>query len=238
MKIKILGTKGEIEPSASYHSKHSGVLIDKNLLLDIGEKEFLKYHPKNIFITHLHPDHAFFIRDPKEEVEINIPIYAPESYKNTVEVKKLTSRKKIDDYHITPIPTHHSLKVKSQAYLIKKGDQKILYTGDIIWINKEHHHLLKNTNLIITEGSYIRKGGLVRKDKKTDKIYGHTGIPNLMRLFSQFSKHILFVHFGSWFYEDIKASRKKIEEISKENNITAHVGYDGMEIDLKEIEDN
>lgn len=40
MKIKILGTRGEIEESAPYHSKQSGVLVDDKILLDIGDKDF------------------------------------------------------------------------------------------------------------------------------------------------------------------------------------------------------
>jgi len=50
---------GEIRKSCPYHSKHPGVLIDEKILLDIGEEEFLKYKPEYVFITHLHPDHAF-----------------------------------------------------------------------------------------------------------------------------------------------------------------------------------
>lgn len=238
MKVKILGTRGEIEPSAPYHSRHSGALIDKNILFDLGEKKFLIYHPNAIFITHLHPDHAFFIRDPKKEININIPMYAPESYKNQVEVKKISKSKRLDGYKITPIPTHHSLKVKSQAYLIQKDDQKILYTGDMIWIDKKYHHLLKNMNLVITEASYLRKGGLIRKDKDTEKIYGHTGIPDLMRLFSKFCKNIILIHFGSWFYEDIKEAREKIGTLSKEYDINVIVGYDGLEIGLEDLEED
>jgi hypothetical protein len=54
MKIKVLGTRGEIKASLPEHANHSGVLIDDVILLDIGEKQFLNCHPKYIFITHLH----------------------------------------------------------------------------------------------------------------------------------------------------------------------------------------
>lgn len=46
MKITILGTRGEIEESAPYHSKKSGVLVNDILLLDIGDKNFLEYKPR------------------------------------------------------------------------------------------------------------------------------------------------------------------------------------------------
>lgn len=237
MKIKILGTRGEIEPSAPRHSKHSGVLVDKKLLFDLGEKQFLRYQPQYIFITHLHPDHAAFVRENGSKTKIKSSLYAPEKYKNT-KIKLLAKARKFGFYKITPIPTIHSLKVKSQAYLIEKSGKKILYTGDMIWIEKKYHKLLKDLDLVITEASYIREKGLIIKDQATGKIYGHTGIPDLMKLFSRFTQHILLVHFGSWFYEDIVRSKKKIQELAKRYKIVAHVGYDGMNIDLNKFIDN
>jgi len=233
MKIKILGTRGEIEPTLPKHSQHSGVLIDDKLMFDLGEKEYLKYKPKAIFITHLHPDHAFFVIKP-EEIKINIPIFAPEKLKNGPEIKIINKKTEAYGYTITPIPTHHSKLVNSVAYLIEKKPNKIFYTCDVIWINKEYHHLLQNLDLVITEGSFIRKGGMIRRDK-SGKIYGHAGIPNLIRLFSRFSKNILFMHFGSWFYKDAEIGKQKIEKLGEENTIKTIVGYDGMEIDLKDL---
>jgi ribonuclease BN (tRNA processing enzyme) len=231
MKIKILGTRGEVEPKSPYHSRHSGVLIDNKILLDLGEKEFLKYKPAAVFITHLHPDHAYFI---KELLETNIPIYAPEKSKNckTIKIPTKAKRTPFKAYKITPIPTHHSKKVKSTAYLVEKGKKRILYTGDMIWIDKKYHFLLCNLNLVITEASCLRKGGLVRKDKKTSLLYGHTGIPDLVNLFKKFSQDIVFVHFGGWFYKDIRKSRTKLAKLGKENNVSVKLGYDGMEFCL------
>lgn len=236
MKVKVLGTRGEIDSSAPYHSHHSGVLIDDMILLDCGDKEFLKYNPHHILITHLHPDHAYFVREPTKEQPIDIPIYAPESFSGTVPIKILSEKKRFNHHEVVPIPTHHSHKVASQAYLIKKDKEEILYTGDMIWINKQYHELFKNLKLVITEGSYIRKGGLIQQHKDSKKLYGHTGIPNLIKFFSPFTKHILFIHFGSWFYENIHESRRKLNELAKAYNITIHVGYDGMTIDTNELQ--
>jgi len=233
MKIKILGTRGEIEPSTAYHSKHSGVLVDQKIMLDLGEPEFLKYNPKYIFITHLHPDHAFFVTD--QEAKIKPPVYAPEKYKNKIQVKMLSKSGKFNGYQIRPIPTIHSKKVKSQAYLIEKGHQRLLYTGDMIWIKKEYHNLLKNLDLVITEASFFRKGGMVRRDKETGEIFGHTGVPDLIKLFKKFSKNILLIHFGSWFYQGASKSRKKIKKLAKEHQVNLIVGYDGLTLDLKQL---
>jgi ribonuclease BN (tRNA processing enzyme) len=216
MKIKVLGTRGEIEESAPYHSKKSGVLIDNKLLLDCGDIRFLDYNPNYILITHLHPDHAFFILN--KEVLIDIPLYAPETFEDfTIQItnKPFT----INGYLITPIPTIHSLKVQSNAYLIEHKNKRILYTGDMIWIDKKYRHLFGDLDIVITEASFMRTGGMVRRQKESGKIYGHTGVPNLINLFKPYTDTILFIHFGAWFYKDIKQARKKFKSLGSVNQI-------------------
>jgi len=230
VKIKILGTKGEIDKSLPRHVKQSGLLIDKTLLIDLGEKSYLKYHPKWILITHLHPDHAYFIRRGQQEnPATKAVLFAPEKARGT---QILGKKRKLGPYSITPIPTHHSKHVKSQAYLIKKGRKSILYTGDLVWIDKKYHHLFDRVDLIITDGSFLREGGMIRKDAKTKKLFGHNGIPNLIRLFRPFTKKILFVHFGSWFFSYPKASKAKLLALGKKYNVEILIGYDGMKINL------
>ena len=232
MKIKILGTRGEIEKSAPRYKKQSGILIDGELLLDVGEKEHLKQHPKWIVITHLHPDHAYFVRRGHEEdPPTKAKIFAPESCKCDA-VKALSRKKKLGPYSITPIPTHHSKQVKSQAYLIEKGGKSILYTGDLVWIDKKYHRLFEYVDLIITEGSFLRSGGMIRKDKETGKLFGHNGIPNLIRLFAPHAKRIALVHFGSWFYQNKRASRKKLLSLGEKCQVEVVVCYDGMRLEV------
>lgn len=230
MHIKVLGTRGEIKPSAPRHRKKSGVLIDNHLLFDVGDEDFLAANPSHIFITHLHPDHAYFVRH-HEHPSIAATIYAPETYEG-MHIHVLHKPVHIGNYLITPIPTLHSLKVASQAYLLEHNKKKVLYTGDMIWIEKKYHHLLKNIDLVITEASYIRQGGMVRKDQATGIIFGHTGIPDLIRLFKPATSKLLLVHFGSWFFQDIAQARHQIEMLARENSLDVIIGYDGLELDI------
>lgn len=234
MKLLVLGTRGEIPESLSFHSKHSGILVDNEFLIDFGEKSFFKYNPKWILISHFHPDHAYFVRRKNEEVPpVNSTIYAPEKLKwleNKITV--IDKKTKIGPYTVIPIPTHHSKHVKSQAYVIQKGKSSFLYTGDLVWIDKIYHSLIGEVNLVITEASFLKKGGMVKRDSVSGQIYGHNGIPNLLSLLKPFSKHILLVHFGSWFYKDTKAARKTLMALGKDYGVQIKIGYDGQSIDM------
>jgi ribonuclease BN (tRNA processing enzyme) len=229
MNIKILGTRGEITQKARSYSKQSGILIDDVLLLDLGEKQYLKIHPKWILLTHLHPDHAYFMRrGAEEDPETEAKIFAPE--KGRKNICLLRRKRKLGPYTVTPIPTHHSKNVLSQAYLIERAGKSILYTGDLVWIDKKYHPLLKKVDLIITEGSFVREGGMIRKDLQTGKLFGHAGIPNLIRLFHPYCQQIVFVHFGSWFYRNIKTSRQKLLALGREYGVSVVVGRDGRHL--------
>jgi len=100
MKITILGTRGEVDHSAPYHSRHSGVLVDDALLLDLGEREYLDYSPKAVLITHLHPDHAYFVRGKGETHPGETPVYAPEKCEDS-RIEILDTKKNIHGYTVS-----------------------------------------------------------------------------------------------------------------------------------------
>ncbi|ELR71588.1 hypothetical protein C900_02503 [Fulvivirga imtechensis AK7] len=228
MNIKILGTRAKVKKSLSNHAKHSGVLIDNKLLLDVGEKEFLDYKPEYILFSHLHPDHAWFV-ETNEQLRVDIPVYAPELSRYIEKVNLLHSPITLDGYKITPIPTLHSIKVKSVGLLIEYGGKRLYYSGDLAWIEKQYHPLLHDLDLVITEGSYIKKKGVIRR--KDDQIYGHQGIPDLITLFSRFSPKIIFMHLGTWFMKDAKTGMQKIMELQPKG-VELDVASDGKEYEL------
>nr|WP_245249694.1 MBL fold metallo-hydrolase [Methanolinea mesophila] len=197
----------------------------------MGEREYLDLSPTAILVTHLHPDHAFFVRDKSA---VGVPIIAPEAY-DTMNIRVPEEEFRLGEYIVRAIPTHHSKLVRSLAYRVEKDGQVFLYTGDLIWIDTMYHHLLGDLDLVITDGSYLRKGGMVRRDEKTGQIFGHNGIPELITLFSGFTRHILLVHFGSWFFEDVEGSAEKLRKAGEHMGVEVLVGYDGMEIDLADI---
>ncbi len=232
MRIEVLGTRGEIEESAPRHARHSGLLVDGRLLFDLGEPEFLEKKPQRVFLTHLHPDHAFFVRAP---APLGRAVYAPERRAGVPELRVFPGRIRWRGYAIRAVPTHHSLKVKSTAYIVEKSGQRLLYTGDMFWINKEYQPLLGRLDLVVTEASFLRRGGMIRRDRATGVAYGHAGVPNLIELFARFTRHILLVHFGSWFYADMREARRTLRALGRENGVEVRAGYDGLRLDLKDL---
>ncbi|MBU7043516.1 MAG: hypothetical protein HXS47_07970, partial [Theionarchaea archaeon] len=162
MNIEILGTRGNIEVQAPQYVRQSGILIDEKILLDMGEKEYLNLDFDCIFISHLHPDHAIF--EEEEIPEISVPVYAPEPSSH-YPVKVLSHPVTIDSYRVTPLPTIHSTRVTSVAFLMEK-DVSLLYTSDLVALS---HEFSRQVDLAVIDGSFMRKKGLVRRTEKGEQ---------------------------------------------------------------------
>jgi len=222
MILKILGTRGETKISCLGYARHSGILIDDAILCDIGDERYLKANPEIILITHFHPDHAFFI-SRKKQIH-GPPIYAPEKPEFFPGVNVVLAPFKQDVYRITPVPVVHSIKVKAQGYIIEKNQKRIFYTGDMVEIHQAYRDLPK-MDMVITEASFLRKGGLVRKTAAGDK-YGHAGVKDLVSFFKSFTTRIVFTHFGTWFLKDPPNGIKKIKALETAD-LTIDVASDG-----------
>lgn len=228
MKIKILGTRGKIEPKAESHHLHTGFLIDDRLLIDAGEAEFMDYNPASVVFTHFHPDHAFFVFT-KDKFTPKIPLFGPEAHELIPELKVISSAFEVEGYHITPIPVIHAYRLKLLGYVIQKGQKRIFITGDVAWIEKRNLEKLPPLDLVITEATFINKGGRINRRK--DRIFGHTGIPDLIRLLSPHTNKIAFCHYGEWFFENSpEESKQRLKNLEEETVLFP--SHDGMEIKI------
>lgn len=227
MRLEILGTRGNILPSAPKYARHSGILIDARILLDLGEVAYLRYRPRHIFITHLHPDHAAFLRTG---VATDAEIYLPEPTRKLPAARVISRPVRSGSYRIVPVPTIHSLKVRSVGYIVEQGGRRVFFSSDLVSIERRYQRRLHRLDLVITEGSYMRRGGLVRTDPMSGRLFGHTGIPNLIEFFRRFTSRIVITHFGSWFYKDIPASIQQIASLG--NGVRTSAACDGLVINL------
>jgi ribonuclease BN (tRNA processing enzyme) len=227
MRLEILGTRGNILPSAPRYARHSGVLVDRRILLDLGEAAYLRYRPQHIFITHLHPDHAAF---PRAGVVTDAEIYVPEPTRKLPAARVMSRPVRTGSYRIVPVPTIHSTKMRSLGYVVEKGGRRVFFSSDLVAIQRRYHRRLGRLDLVITEGSYMRRGGLVRTDSASGRPFGHTGIPNLIEFFRPFTSRIVITHFGSWFYQDIAASIQQIASLG--DGVRTSAARDGLVITI------
>lgn len=224
MKIEVLGTRAKIKASAPGYKNHTGFLLDDRILLDVGEESYLDRKPEAVIFTHFHPDHAFFVFE-NEVFNPKIPHYGPEPYHLTPRLKIIQEKFLLKDYLFTPVPVIHALKLISFAYVVEKDGKRVFFTGDVAWIEKQYLEHLGKMDLIITEATFLKKGG--RINRIGNNIFGHTGVPDLIRLLSPLTSRIVFSHFGEWFYEDVKSGPEKIRQLQKEGLelISAHDGF-------------
>ena len=228
MKIKILGTRGKIEPKAENHVNHTGFLLDEKILIDVGEENYMDYRPQAVVFTHFHPGHAFFVPE-KQKFEPKIPLFGPEAHDLIPNLKVIAEKFEIAGYSFTPVPVTHALKLKSLGYIIQKEQKKIFITGDVAWIEKADLAGISDLDLVITEATFIHKGG--RINRKKNRIFGHTGVPDLIRLLSPLTKRIAFCHYGEWFFEEGPETAKEVIK-SKEEDVKLIPAHDGMEIEI------
>jgi glyoxylase-like metal-dependent hydrolase (beta-lactamase superfamily II) len=229
MRIKVLGTRGEIDESAPYHARHTGLLFDGALLVDLGEPEFLAYRPKAVLLTHLHPDHAYFVRPRADLPPDGVPIFGPEPCPQA-KIRPFGRAATIAGLRVRPVPVHHSLRVRSQAYLVSRAGRTVLCTGDMLWIDKAYHPLFAGVDLVITEASAMRAGGFVRRDKATGRVFGHRSVPDLVRFFAPFCRRIVLIHFGSWFFADAREARRMTQALGRKYGVSVEAAHDGQEL--------
>jgi ribonuclease BN (tRNA processing enzyme) len=177
MRVTILGTRGNIANSAPGRANHSGILVGGALLFDLGEAAYLRYRPKHIFITHLHADHAAFMTSA---MKLDAHVYVPESTRRCPGATVVTGAVCAGSYRIIPIPIAHSHVVRSVGYIVESRGRRLFYSGDMVAIDKQYHSRLRHLDLVITDGSFMRKGGLVRTDRHSGERHGHAGIPDLV----------------------------------------------------------
>ena len=228
MKIKILGTRGKIEPQAKDHVNHTGYLLDDKILIDVGEEKYMNYKPEAVVFTHFHPDHAFFVPE-KQKFTPEIPLFGPEAHELIPALKIISGSFEVGGYRFTPVPVIHALRLKSLGYVIQKGQKKLFITGDVAWIEKAQLAEIADLDLVITEATFIHKGG--RINRKKDRIFGHTGVPDLIRLLSPLTKRIAFCHYGEWFFENKpEESKRKIKAM--EEDVELIPAHDGLELEI------
>jgi len=245
--IEILGSRGEVEEKTARISKHSGILID-DILIDIGEAEYLQRKPKLLLITHAHPDHFFPLRK-KEELTIEIPTVLSSSSLKLAKPflagklktfpRRQVIRFKVGDLRITTFPVTHSIKAPTNGYILEIRGKKIVIPGDVLNVRRRiRDRLWTKADIYIGDGSFVLRR-MVRRHKETGDIYGHASVVDQIKWCLKAG--IPLAIFRHWGTEAIKKGldwvREQLDKQFKDQPIRIILATDGTRIGVEEMEE-
>lgn len=181
MKLRFLGTRGNIDARTRRHRMHSALMVSyygKDVMIDCGEDwlgEVDALNPRAIVVTHAHPDHAWGLKQGAPA-----PVYAPQEAWAGMEGFEIEERHVIE--HRQPVeiagmtfeafPVDHSTRAPAVGYRITAGEVTLFYVPDVVWIH-DRAAALSGAKLYVGDGATITRS-MVRKID--DNLIGHTPI--------------------------------------------------------------
>ncbi|NGX56784.1 MAG: Ribonuclease BN [Candidatus Anoxychlamydiales bacterium] len=242
MKLKFLGTRGYIKPKTKRHSLYTSLLIihnKKKIMIDCGKSyidKLDKIKPDAIVLTHGHIDHAYGLENGS-----NCKVYATkDTFENikyfpidkNLKRKVLFNKKfKINGIAFEAFEVEHSILCPAVGYRISFQRNSFFYVPDVLWI-KDRKKAFKNISFYIGDGATIKRS-FVRKDKKTNKLYGHANISSQLTWCKKENiKKMIITHLGSEIVKDEKKAKVKINELSIKKGVDTLIAYDGMTINF------
>jgi phosphoribosyl 1,2-cyclic phosphodiesterase len=239
MKLRFLGTRGEIEKRTRWHRMHTSLMVSyrrANVMIDCGLDwlgKFERLHPNAIVLTHAHPDHAWGLRDGGP-----CPVHAPEKTWQTL------TRCRIEDQHLikerTPtkicgimfeaFAVEHSILAPAVGYRVVAGRACIFYAPDLVYIH-ERGPALKGAQIYIGDGATVTRS-FIRKRGKT--LIGHTPVrTQLLWCKKEGVPRAIITHCGSEIVTgDERELSRKLWAVAAARGVEACIAYDGMKLEL------
>jgi len=242
MKLKFLGTKGEIKIKTKKHFRHSSLLVTprqrrgKKLLIDFGRDWLGKLNqikPDWILVTHAHEDHVWGLKQGTD-----IPVFASKDTIKLIKKFPLKNLKgfsfykkfKLGPFNILPYPVMHSTRCPAGGFKISCNKFTFIYNPDLIYIYRVKQ-ILKNVDLYIGDGATIDKN-LIRKIK--GKLVGHTTVRAQI---NWCAKHkvpwCIITHCGSQIVRMNKKELQKILAKYVKPGVKVQIAHDGYALTVR-----
>ncbi len=237
MRLKFLGTRGEVEESSKKHKYHSSLLVTYKgfkLLIDHGllTKPLKTIKPDAILITHAHPDHFKWLKkdeDYKGKIYVTRETKKASKFKKNFELINIYKWFKVGPFKILGYRVIHSLIAPAIGFKIKADKKIFVYNSDLIDI-KRRSFILKGIDLYIGDGSTVTSSLVRRSKTQPSKIFGHTRIQTQINWCKKFRiKNAIFTHFGK---EPIGLGDKKLLKKLKTDSVHVKIAYDNMIVSL------
>jgi ribonuclease BN (tRNA processing enzyme) len=239
MKLKFLGTRGEIEKRTRRHRMHTSLMVSyrgADVMIDCGLDwlgKFERLHPSAIVLTHAHPDHAWGLR-----AGASCLVHAPQKTWETLRNCPIKDRHVINER--TPIkihcitfeafPVEHSILAPAVGYRVSAGRACIFYVPDLIFIH-DRAAALKNVQIYIGDGATVTRSFIRRRGKT---LIGHSPVrTQLTWCEKEGVPQAIITHCGSEIVTgDERKISAKLRAVATERGVEVRIAYDGMKLEL------
>ncbi len=236
MRLRFLGTRGEIEARTPLHQRHSSLMIshrDDRVLVDCGLDwlgELATLEPPAVLVTHGHPDHAGGLRQGAP-----CPVYATEATWQLIGRFPIAERETLrprTTYSVGAIafeavPVEHSLRAPAVAFRVTAGATTVLYAPDVVAIPR-HEQELARVSLYIGDGASPTRP-IIRRREGT--AIGHASIRMQLDWCAEAGlRHAIFTHCGSQVLRAEAHTAALVEAMGRERGVSASLAYDGLEL--------
>lgn len=239
MKLRFLGTRGEIEKRTRQHYMHTSLMISyrgADVMIDCGLDwlgKFERLHPDAIILTHAHPDHAWGLKHGAP-----CPVHAPDKTWETltscrVEDRHLIKERipmKICGITFEAFAVEHSILAPAVGYRVSAGRARIFYVPDLVFIH-DRAAALKNVQLYIGDGATVTRSFIRRRG---NTLIGHAPVrTQLTWCEKEGVPRAIITHCGS---EIVTGDERKLSvqlrALAAERGMKVCIAYDGMELNL------
>ncbi|MGH7481424.1 MAG: MBL fold metallo-hydrolase [Longimicrobiales bacterium] len=240
MKLRFLGTRGEIEPRTAAHAMHTSLEIGyrgRRVMIDAGQDwrgRLDELRPQAIVITHAHPDHAWGLKDGAP-----CAVWAPREVWRALERYPIRDRHTIEPrtrFHARGIefeafPVEHSIRAPAVGYRISAGRVTIFYAPDLVYI-QDRADALRGVDVYVGDGATLERSFVRRRG---ERLLGHAPVRTQLGWCAKEGvPRAVITHCGSEIVTGDPAEiDARLQALASERGVQAEIAVDGFELVLR-----